>query len=290
MRALLDGSEIRESHRDGDTRVQDPYCIRCQPQVIGAAMDLLRQAGADAGDRGQCRHRQPAGAGRRRPDRLGRQFPRRAGGFRRRQIALALAEIGAIAQRRIALMVDPTLSHDLPPFLTPDPGLNSGLHDRRGDHRRADEREQAPGQPLRRPTSTPTSRQPGGSCQHGRPWRAAAGPDDRQPGAHPRGRAALRRARDRIPRAAGHQRAARPRRRRPARRASPTLRAGSLPGARSRARGGAGRGRARSRRRPGSRCRSWRRDAGRGHARRWPAGAGPAPYRHASCRTTSARG
>ncbi|MFV0301264.1 MAG: aromatic amino acid lyase, partial [Paracoccus sp. (in: a-proteobacteria)] len=43
------------------------------------------------------------------------------------QIALAVAEIGAIAQRRIALMVDPTLSHDLPPFLTPDPGLSSGL-------------------------------------------------------------------------------------------------------------------------------------------------------------------
>ncbi|HTN09965.1 MAG TPA: aromatic amino acid lyase, partial [Acetobacteraceae bacterium] len=43
------------------------------------------------------------------------------------QIALAIAEIGAIAQRRVALMVDPTLSHDLPPFLTPDPGLNSGL-------------------------------------------------------------------------------------------------------------------------------------------------------------------
>jgi histidine ammonia-lyase len=48
-------------------------------------------------------------------------------GFAADQIALALSEIGAIAQRRVALMVDPTLSHDLPPFLTPDPGLNSGL-------------------------------------------------------------------------------------------------------------------------------------------------------------------
>ena len=44
MRATLEGSEIRESHRDGDTRVQDPYCIRCQPQVTGAAMDVIRQA------------------------------------------------------------------------------------------------------------------------------------------------------------------------------------------------------------------------------------------------------
>ncbi|PJA58918.1 MAG: histidine ammonia-lyase, partial [Rhodobacterales bacterium CG_4_9_14_3_um_filter_71_31] len=46
LRRLLDGSEIRESHRDGDARVQDPYCIRCQPQVTGAAMDLMRQAAA----------------------------------------------------------------------------------------------------------------------------------------------------------------------------------------------------------------------------------------------------
>ena len=44
MRAILNGSEIRGSHRDGDSRVQDPYCIRCQPQVTGAAMDVLRQA------------------------------------------------------------------------------------------------------------------------------------------------------------------------------------------------------------------------------------------------------
>ena len=44
MRALLDGSVIRESHREGDSRVQDPYCIRCQPQVTGAAMDVLRMA------------------------------------------------------------------------------------------------------------------------------------------------------------------------------------------------------------------------------------------------------
>jgi histidine ammonia-lyase len=48
-------------------------------------------------------------------------------GFAADMIALALAEVGAIAQRRVALMVDPVLSHDLPPFLTPNPGLNSGL-------------------------------------------------------------------------------------------------------------------------------------------------------------------
>ena len=45
MRSLMQGSAIRESHRDGDTRVQDPYCIRCQPQVAGACVDLLRHTG-----------------------------------------------------------------------------------------------------------------------------------------------------------------------------------------------------------------------------------------------------
>ncbi len=127
IRILMEGSQIRESHRDDDLRVQDPYCIRCQPQVTGACMDLLRQAGntleieanavtdnplviTDAGDvvSGGNFHAEPVA-------------------FAADQIAIAIAEIGAISQRRIALMVDPTLSFDLPPFLTPRPGLNSGL-------------------------------------------------------------------------------------------------------------------------------------------------------------------
>jgi histidine ammonia-lyase len=44
LRALMAGSAIRDSHREGDARVQDPYCLRCQPQVMGAALDVLRQA------------------------------------------------------------------------------------------------------------------------------------------------------------------------------------------------------------------------------------------------------
>ena len=48
LRALMAGSAIRASHRVGDERVQDPYCLRCQPQVMGAALDLLRQAADDA--------------------------------------------------------------------------------------------------------------------------------------------------------------------------------------------------------------------------------------------------
>ncbi|MGB4828050.1 MAG: histidine ammonia-lyase, partial [Paracoccaceae bacterium] len=127
MRELLAGSEIRESHVVGDQRVQDPYCIRCQPQVTGAAMDVLRQAA--------CTLEIEANAATDNPLVLteaglivsGGNFHAEPVGFAADMIALALAEIGAIAQRRVALMVDPVLSFNLPPFLTPRPGLNSGL-------------------------------------------------------------------------------------------------------------------------------------------------------------------
>ncbi len=124
MRAALDGSEIRESHRDGDSRVQDPYCIRCQPQVTGAAMDLLRGVAATLEVEANAATDNPLVLG----DAIvsGGNFHAEPVAFAADIIALAVAEIGAIAQRRIALMVDPTLSHDLPPFLTANPGLNSG--------------------------------------------------------------------------------------------------------------------------------------------------------------------
>ncbi|MBP7001002.1 histidine ammonia-lyase [Amaricoccus sp.] len=125
MRGLMAGSAIRESHREGDTRVQDPYCIRCQPQVTGAAMDLLRQAAATLVVEANAATDNPLVLA----DGIvsGGNFHAEPVAFAADVIALALAEIGAIAQRRVALMVDPTLSFDLPPFLTPDPGLNSGF-------------------------------------------------------------------------------------------------------------------------------------------------------------------
>ena len=125
MRALMAGSQIRESHREGDTRVQDPYCIRCAPQVLGAALDLLRFAATTLETEANAVTDNPlvTAAG----IISGGNFHAEPVGFAADIIALALAEIGAIAQRRVALMVDPTLSFDLPPFLTPDPGLNSGL-------------------------------------------------------------------------------------------------------------------------------------------------------------------
>ncbi len=125
MRALMAGSQIRDSHREGDSRVQDPYCIRCAPQVAGAAADLLDFAARTLEIEANAVTDNPLVT----DDGIlsGGNFHAEPVAFAADQIALALAEIGAIAQRRIALMVDPALSHDLPPFLTPAPGLNSGF-------------------------------------------------------------------------------------------------------------------------------------------------------------------
>jgi histidine ammonia-lyase len=125
MRALLEGSAIRESHRNDDHRVQDPYCIRCQPQVTGAAMDVLRMAATTLEIEANAATDNPLVLS----DGIisGGNFHAEPVGFAADMIALAVSEVGAIAQRRVALMVDPTLSFDLPPFLTPNPGLNSGL-------------------------------------------------------------------------------------------------------------------------------------------------------------------
>jgi histidine ammonia-lyase len=126
MRALMEASEIRESHREGDTRVQDPYCIRCQPQVTGAAVDLIRQAGRTLEIEANAVTDNPLVLEEAGMIVSGGNFHAEPVAFAADMLALAIAEIGAIAQRRIAMMVDPALSFDLPPFLTPDPGLNSG--------------------------------------------------------------------------------------------------------------------------------------------------------------------
>ena len=125
MRGLMEGSEIRESHREGDTRVQDPYCIRCAPQVAGAAADVMRAAARTLAIEANAVTDNPLVTSE--GILSGGNFHAEPVAFAADMLALALAEIGAIAQRRVALMVDPALSHDLPPFLTPAPGLNSGL-------------------------------------------------------------------------------------------------------------------------------------------------------------------
>jgi histidine ammonia-lyase len=127
MAALMEGSVIRESHREGDARVQDPYCIRCQPQVTGAALDLIRWAARTLEVEANAVTDNPLVLVEDGAILSGGNFHAEPVGFAADTLAMALSEVGAIAQRRVALMVDPTLSFDLPPFLTPDPGLNSGL-------------------------------------------------------------------------------------------------------------------------------------------------------------------
>lgn len=127
MSQLLKGSEIRESHRDGDTRVQDPYCIRCQPQVTGAAIDLIRFAARTLEIEANAVTDNPLVLKDSGDIVSGGNFHAEPVAFAADQIAMAISEIGAIAQRRVALMVDPTLSHDLPAFMSPKPGINSGF-------------------------------------------------------------------------------------------------------------------------------------------------------------------
>jgi histidine ammonia-lyase len=126
LRALLNGSEIRDSHLEGDERVQDPYCIRCQPQVDGACLDLLRMAARTLEIEANAVTDNPLVL----TDGTvvsGGNFHAEPVAFAADQIAMAVCEIGSIAQRRIALLVDPALSFGLPAFLAKKPGLNSGL-------------------------------------------------------------------------------------------------------------------------------------------------------------------
>jgi histidine ammonia-lyase len=121
---LLDGSDIRASHRTGDERVQDPYCLRCQPQVMGAALDLLRQAAGTLEREANGVSDNPLVFD---ADILsGGNFHAEPVAFAADIIAIALAEIGNLSERRISLLVDPVLS-GLPAFLAPNPGINSGF-------------------------------------------------------------------------------------------------------------------------------------------------------------------
>jgi histidine ammonia-lyase len=127
LTALLDGSRIRETHLDGDERVQDPYCLRCQPQVTGAALGLIDQALATLVTEANAATDNPLVLVETGDIVSGGNFHAEPVAFAADQIALAISEIGAIAERRIATLVDPALNFGLPPFLTPNPGLNSGF-------------------------------------------------------------------------------------------------------------------------------------------------------------------
>ena len=124
-RELVAGSAIRASHLVGDERVQDPYSLRCQPQVMGAVMDLVANAGRTLLIEANAVTDNPL---------LfeggvivsGGNFHAEPVAFAADTLALAIAEIGALAERRIALLIDANLS-GLPAFLVREPGLNSGF-------------------------------------------------------------------------------------------------------------------------------------------------------------------
>lgn len=127
LTALLDGSDIRQSHLEGDERVQDPYCLRCQPQVAGAVLDLLAQAARGLTVEANAVTDNPLVLVETNEIVSGGNFHAEPVAFAADQIALALSEIGATSERRIATLVDPALNFGLPPFLTPQPGINSGF-------------------------------------------------------------------------------------------------------------------------------------------------------------------
>jgi histidine ammonia-lyase len=124
-RRLLKGSEIRESHLDCD-RVQDPYSLRCQPQVMGACHALLDQAEAVLIAEANGVSDNPLVFAKEGEILSGGNFHAEPVALASDIVALAIAEIGSLAERRVALLTDSRMS-GLPPFLVPEPGLNSGF-------------------------------------------------------------------------------------------------------------------------------------------------------------------
>jgi len=124
VRALIDGSEINESHRDCG-RVQDPYSLRCIPQVLGACLRTLRDTAAILVDEANAVSDNPLVFADTGEVISGGNFHAEPVALAADALAVAIAEIGNISERRSALLVDPTFSQ-LPAFLATDPGLESG--------------------------------------------------------------------------------------------------------------------------------------------------------------------
>jgi histidine ammonia-lyase len=124
-RELLAGSGIRESHRDCD-KVQDPYSLRCQPQVMGACLDSIGHVSRVLETEANAATDNPLVFAADDAVVSGGNFHAEPVGFAADCLAVAVAEIGAMSERRTAVMVDPKMSN-LPAFLVPDSGLNSGF-------------------------------------------------------------------------------------------------------------------------------------------------------------------
>ena len=125
LRDLLADSEIRESHRHGDSRVQDPYSLRCMPQVHGPVLDAIdfvasvvsRELNAATDNPLVFEGGELLSGG---------NFHGQAVGMALDFLAIALTNLATISERRIDRLVNPDLNEGLPPFLTTDAGVNSG--------------------------------------------------------------------------------------------------------------------------------------------------------------------
>lgn len=125
LRELLADSQIRESHRHGDRRVQDAYCLRCMPQVHGPVLDAIDFCAGVIGRELNAATDNPLIFG----DELvsGGNFHGQSVSMALDFLAIALTNLAVISERRIDRLVNPDISEGLPPFLTRDAGVNSGL-------------------------------------------------------------------------------------------------------------------------------------------------------------------
>ena len=126
LRDLMIGSAIRDSHRDDCAKVQDPYSLRCQPQVMGAVLDVLNNAAAMLAREANAVTDNPLVFIEDGDVISGGNFHAEPVAFAADQIAMALCEIGNISERRTSILVDPKMS-ELPAFLVRESGLNSGF-------------------------------------------------------------------------------------------------------------------------------------------------------------------
>lgn len=126
LRDLMAGSAIRDSHREDCTKVQDPYSLRCQPQVMGATLDIIRNAAATLEREANAVTDNPLVFLDDGDVISGGNFHAEPVAYAADQLAMVLCEIGNISERRTSILVDPKMS-DLPAFLVRESGLNSGF-------------------------------------------------------------------------------------------------------------------------------------------------------------------
>ena len=127
LRELLQDSQIRESHREGDPRVQDPYALRCMPQVHGPVLDAIDFCVGVISRELNAATDNPLVFAETGELLSGGNFHGQAVAMALDFLAIAMTNLATISERRIDRLVHPDLNHGLPPFLTKDAGVNSGF-------------------------------------------------------------------------------------------------------------------------------------------------------------------